>query len=48
VFPANVRLDWKVTTSTNILAHWASSSMTKEKCFITLPPGHKSINRTVG
>ncbi len=39
VFPANVRLDWKVMTSTNTLAYLASSTVTKEKCFITLTPG---------
>jgi hypothetical protein len=38
VFPANVRLDWKVIASTNILAYLASSTVTKEKCFITLTP----------
>jgi hypothetical protein len=39
VFPANVRLDWKVTASTNTLAYLASSTVTKEKCFISLTPG---------
>ncbi len=39
VFPANVRLDWKVIASTNTLAYLASTTGTKEKCFITLTPG---------
>jgi hypothetical protein len=38
VFPANVRLDWKVIASTNTLAYLASSPKTKEKYFITLTP----------
>jgi hypothetical protein len=37
VFPANVRLGWKVIASTNkTLAYLASSTVTKEKCFTTL------------
>jgi hypothetical protein len=39
VFPANVRLYWKVIASTKTLAYLASSTVTKEKCFITLTPG---------
>jgi hypothetical protein len=39
VFPANVTLDWKVIASTNTLAYLASSTVTKEKCFITLTLG---------
>jgi hypothetical protein len=39
VFPANVRLDWKMIASTNTLAYLASSTVTKEKCFIILAPG---------
>jgi hypothetical protein len=39
VFPANDRPDWKVIAYTNTLAYWASSTVTKEKCFITLTPG---------
>jgi hypothetical protein len=39
VLPAIVRLDWKVIASTNTLAYLASSTVTKEKCFITLTPG---------
>ncbi len=39
VFPANVRLDWKVIASTNTLAYLPSSTVTKEKSFITLTPG---------
>jgi hypothetical protein len=35
VFPANVRLDWKVSASTNALAYSASLTVTKEICFIT-------------
>jgi hypothetical protein len=31
VFPANVRLDWKVIASTNTLAYLASSTVMKEK-----------------
>jgi len=41
VFPANVRLDWKVIASTNTLAYSASSTVTKEKCFKTLTPDEK-------
>ncbi len=40
MFPANVRLDWKVIASTNTLAYLASSTVMKEKCFITLTPDH--------
>ncbi len=36
VFSANVRLGWKVIASANTLAYFASSTVTKEKCFITL------------
>ncbi len=39
VFPANVRLDWKVIASTNTLAYLASSTVMKENFFITLTPG---------
>jgi hypothetical protein len=39
VFPANVRLDWKVIASTNALAFLASLTVMKENCFITLIPG---------
>ncbi len=39
VFPANVRLDLKVSASTNTLAYLASSTVMKEKSFITLTPG---------
>jgi hypothetical protein len=39
MFPANVRLDWKVIASTNTLAYLASSTVTKEKSFIRLTPG---------
>ncbi len=38
VFPANVRLDWKVIVSTNTLAYLASLKGMKEKSFITLTP----------
>ncbi len=38
VFPAIVRLDWKVIASTNTVAYLASSTVMKEKCFITLTP----------
>ncbi len=44
VFPANVRLDWKVIASTNALAYLASATVMKEKCFITLTPGLSVIN----
>ncbi len=40
MFPANVRLDWKVIASTNTLAYLASSTVLEEKCFITLTPDH--------
>ncbi len=43
VFPAIVRLDWKVIASTNTLAYLASPTVTKEKCFITLTPGANVI-----
>jgi hypothetical protein len=43
MFPENVRLDWKVIASTNTLAYLASSTVTKEKCFITLTPGPNII-----
>jgi hypothetical protein len=43
VFPANVRLDWKVIASTNTLAYLASSTVMKGKCFITLTPGANVI-----
>ena len=43
VFPANVRIDWKVVASTNTLAYLASSTVTKEKSFITLTPSVKVI-----
>jgi hypothetical protein len=36
VFPANVRLDWKVIANTNTLAYLASSSATKGKSFTSL------------
>ncbi len=39
VFPANVRLDWKVMRVTNALAYLASLTVMKEKSFITLTPG---------
>ncbi len=39
VFPANVRLGWKVIAGTNTPAYLASLTVTKEKCFITLTPG---------
>ncbi len=43
VFPAIVRLDWKVIASSNTLTYLASSTVTKEKCFITLTPGANII-----
>ncbi len=43
VFPANVRLDWKVIASTNTLAYLASLPVMKEKCFITLTQDVKVI-----
>jgi hypothetical protein len=43
VFPVNIRLDWKVITSTNTQAYLASSSVMKEKSFITLTPGLKVV-----
>ncbi len=39
VFPANVRLDWKVIASKNTLAYLASSTVMREKCSITLTLG---------
>jgi hypothetical protein len=45
VFPANVRLNWKMTASTNTLAYWASLSATKINCFITLAPGRRTVYR---
>ncbi len=48
VFPANVRLDWKVITSTNTLAYLASSTVTKGKCFKTLTPGVRQCRRQRG
>jgi len=47
VLPANVRLDWKVIASANTLAYLASSTVTKEKCFITLTPG-RGVQRHFG
>jgi len=44
LFPAIVRLDWKMIASTNTLAYLASSTVTKEKHFITLTPGVNVIN----
>ncbi len=46
VFPANVRLDRKVIASANTLAYLASSTVTKEKCFIALTPGVNVIKRS--
>ena len=43
VFPANVRLDWKVIAITNTLAYLALSTVTKENYFITLTPGANVI-----
>ncbi len=43
MFTANVRLDWKVIASTNTLADLASSTVTKEKYFITMTPGPNVI-----
>jgi hypothetical protein len=39
VFPAIIRLDGKVIASKNTLAYLASSTVMREKCFITLTPG---------
>jgi hypothetical protein len=39
VFPANIRLDWKVIVRKNTQAYLASSTVMREKCFITLTPG---------
>jgi hypothetical protein len=36
VFPANVRLDWKVLASTNALAYLASLKVTKGKFFYNI------------
>jgi hypothetical protein len=47
VFPANVRLDWKVIASKNTLAYLASSTVMKEKSFITLTPGQQGICKTI-
>ncbi len=44
VFPANVRLDWKAIARTNTTAYLASSTVTKEKCFIKLTTGVNVIN----
>ncbi len=38
MFPANVRLGWKVIASTNTLAYLASSTATKEKMFYNIDP----------
>ncbi len=43
VLPAVVRLDWSVIGSANTLAYMASSTVRKEKCFITLTPGANVI-----
>jgi hypothetical protein len=43
VFPANIRPGWKVVASTNTLAYLASSTVMKEKSFITLKPGVGAI-----
>ncbi len=43
VLAAIVRLDWKVIASANTLAYMASSTVRKEKCFITLTPGANVI-----
>jgi len=40
--PQILRPDWKGFPVTNPLAYWASSSVTKEKSFITLTPGGRS------
>jgi hypothetical protein len=37
--PQILRPDWKGFSRTNSLAYWASSSVTKEKSFVTLTPG---------
>ncbi len=46
VLTANVRLDWKVIASTNILAYLASSLAMKEKSFMTLTPGDNVKKQT--
>jgi hypothetical protein len=37
--PSNSKTYWKGFPRANLLAHWALSSVTKEKSFITLTPG---------
>jgi hypothetical protein len=43
VFPANVRLDWKVIASINTVAYLASSTVMKEKSLMKLSPGGNVI-----
>jgi hypothetical protein len=43
--PQILRPDWKRFQRANALTYWASSSVTKEKSFITLTPGVKVIKR---
>jgi hypothetical protein len=38
--PQFFRPDWKGFPSANPIAYWASSSVTKEKSFFSLTPGH--------
>ncbi len=47
VFPANVRLDWKVNASTNILAYFASSTETKEKGFYNIVTRNFKLSKDV-
>jgi hypothetical protein len=48
VFPANVRLDWKVIASRKTLAYLASLTVMKQKGFITLTPGVNAKKRFMG
>ncbi len=47
VFPANVRLDWKVNASTHILAYFASSTVTKEKGFYHIVTRNFKLSKDV-
>jgi len=37
--PANIRPGSKGLPETNVIAYWASSSVTKKKSFVTVTPG---------
>jgi hypothetical protein len=46
-YPANIRLGWKGSPGTNILAYYKNMSITAIKCFITLAPGADAIKRFI-